>query len=53
VRRGIYNTITEFRGYELRPLLEDLQASEQLAGAVLLALKAKGVLKLDIEPTRW
>jgi hypothetical protein len=47
VRHAIYCAITEHTGYEVRPLLEHLQASEELATAVFQTLKAKGLLKLD------
>jgi hypothetical protein len=48
VRNEIYIAITEHIGYEVRPLLESLQASDKLATAVFDALKAKGLLNLDV-----
>jgi hypothetical protein len=49
VRSEIYIAIAEHRGYEVRPLLEKLQAAEELAGAVFNALRAKGLLKMDVD----
>ena len=48
VRNEIYIAITEHIGYEVRPLLESLQASDKLATAVFDALKAKALLNLDV-----
>jgi hypothetical protein len=48
VRSVIHHAINECTGYDVSPLLEHLQANEKLATAVLNALKAKGLLKMDI-----
>jgi hypothetical protein len=41
VRGVIHHAINEFRGYDVSPLLEQLQANGKLATAVFDALKAR------------
>jgi hypothetical protein len=48
VRSEIFHAINECTGYDVSPLLEHLQANEKLATAVFNALKAKGLLKMDV-----
>jgi len=46
--RGRISAAEPRKGYDVQPLLENLQAAEKLATAVFHTLKAKGLLKLDV-----